>query len=210
MLGKTHIAVGTTLATVTAATVGVEITPTFLIAASIGSLFPDIDHPKGMLNQKILPVHDGIMKSTMYGAIAFSIIYLGKGKIDFLMIGLLVPLLIAIAISKHRGIMHSLLCLLWCGLILLLTNKLYGINITIPFELGVISHILLDMFNPQGVELLWPLNKKIKFPLYINTGGIIENTLMFIFSISLGIFAYKEIDINSVINNLREYFMNII
>ena len=54
---------------------------------------------------------------------------------------------------KHRTFTHSLLF----ALITALINPYLCI--------GVLSHIFMDMFNPMGVQLLFPFGRNLKFPL---------------------------------------------
>lgn len=62
------------------------------------------------------------------------------------------------AIVKHRTFTHSLLWMVVVSLIGLLlkvnTWAILGLNI------GILSHLILDMLNPTGVPLLYPYKKK--------------------------------------------------
>lgn len=54
---------------------------------------------------------------------------------------------------KHRGFTHSLLFALITAVIS-------------PYLcIGVLSHIIMDMFNPNGVELLFPFCRNLHIPL---------------------------------------------
>ena len=69
---------------------------------------------------------------------------------------------------KHRGLTHSLLFLIVTSLI----SPYLG--------LGVLTHIALDMLNPQGVKLFYPNKKSFKIPLFSSfakTGGKFEQLL---------------------------------
>lgn len=69
---------------------------------------------------------------------------------------------------RHRGVTHSLLFLI-------------AISFLSPYlGIGVLTHILLDIFNPKGVELLYPWKKNIKIPLISKlfpTNGIGEKLI---------------------------------
>ena len=84
------------------------------------------------------------------------------------MIGKNVPVLPKLL--KHRGFTHSLLFCLLMGFF----NMWVGI--------GCLVHIIMDMMTKQGVELLYPYKKKIRFPLAKNvvTNGIFEKLIFFI------------------------------
>lgn len=69
---------------------------------------------------------------------------------------------------RHRGPTHSLLFLV----IITLVSPYLGI--------GVLTHMVLDLFNPKGIELFYPCKKNIKVPLiskFIKTNGVVENVL---------------------------------
>lgn len=74
----------------------------------------------------------------------------------------------------HRGIFHTLLFPIVLSLILILCH-FFSANIVflLPLLIGYISHLLLDLFNPEGVPLLWPLNIKFSVPL-AETGSFME------------------------------------
>ena len=54
---------------------------------------------------------------------------------------------------------------------------------TLPFALGMLSHILLDLFNKKKVQLSYPL--KNKFGLNLCSANGIANTVIFISSIGI-------------------------
>lgn len=57
--------------------------------------------------------------------------------------------------KPHRSFLHSLLCLtLFSGILLICFDNIY-----LPFLIGFISHIVLDIFNKRGVRILYPLKK---------------------------------------------------
>lgn len=71
---------------------------------------------------------------------------------------------------KHRGPTHSLM---FVAAIYLAVNHFLRYNWATCVTLGWASHIVLDMFNPSGIELLWPWSKRIGVGL-IRTGGMLE------------------------------------
>lgn len=87
----------------------------------------------------------------------------------------------------HRGVFHSLLL----PILLFGSFKIFLPIYTVyylPLFVGYISHIVLDMFTPEGVPLLWPLSKHFSIPL-VQTGGIIERLLFLGLSIlTAGVF----------------------
>lgn len=78
--------------------------------------------------------------------------------------------------SHHRGFYHSALFAALCFVL----SPYLGI--------GVLSHIVLDMFNVVGVELLWPIRFKIKAPfISIHTGKSLENLIYAVGILGLGL-----------------------
>lgn len=78
----------------------------------------------------------------------------------------------------HRKFTHSLLGLAAAGGIL----YLIALFVSIPYMgwiasgllCGILSHILLDMLNPKGVQLLYPVKTMVSIGK-IKTGGLLEN-----------------------------------
>jgi membrane-bound metal-dependent hydrolase YbcI (DUF457 family) len=84
----------------------------------------------------------------------------------------------------HRALTHSL--------VFLLPSLLLG---TAPF-LGILSHILLDMLTPSGVQLAWP--KSTSYVILggpVRTGSRTENAislLLFLVALYLGLAAFTH------------------
>ncbi|NBG87355.1 metal-dependent hydrolase [Isachenkonia alkalipeptolytica] len=93
-------------------------------------------------------------------------------------------LLLLLLISNHRGLSHSLLFL---ALVIFATHQIttfYGYpNYSVILGIGMGSHIFSDMFTKQGLRLFWPLDKKVRFPFYIKTGGKLENFIFLLISV---------------------------
>lgn len=90
----------------------------------------------------------------------------------------------------HRTLTHSILFLS------LVSAVLYFAHVNIPFiiafNIGMLSHLVLDMLTPQGVTLFYPIEKKIRWPLHFKTGGIIDISLATTFSILTMYIFYQE------------------
>lgn len=85
----------------------------------------------------------------------------------------------------HRGVFHSLASTALLCLFLQVFLPAYAIPITI----GYLSHIVLDLFNPAGVPLLWPVPKHFSIPL-IQTGSLLEKILFMSFAACCGFFIF--------------------
>lgn len=69
---------------------------------------------------------------------------------------------------KHRTVTHSL----WLALVIYFACK--------PIAVGMLTHILLDLLNPEGLYLLWPWRKKFRVPVLcelLPSGGFIDRTV---------------------------------
>jgi len=64
-------------------------------------------------------------------------------------------------LTRHRGIVHSLIFALLLSLVIASVSQWAGFG----FFVGYISHLFLDCWTKSGVKLLWPLGWKIKGPL---------------------------------------------
>lgn len=182
--GKTHIMIGAAAGITIAAKCPIEEQMLFLTFTALGSLVPDIDHPKSTLNQKILPKKNKFIQEMFYFVLGLVSIYFSYRQDikAFLFIGIA---LILTGLSSHRGFTHSLLGLLifWAG-VYYLTNSVYNIPIAhIGFAIGFISHLVADMLTNKGIQLFYPFKPRVKFPFTMTTGGIGEHVIMIIASL---------------------------
>lgn len=117
----------------------------FAVATLIGSVAPDIDHKNSFISNRLKPLGFLVRRTT-----------------------------------THRGATHSPLIVALFSLLLysglgLTEFSSYSYPIAFGFFVGAISHVLLDMLNPQGVPLLYPIPKAKRFRIaHIRTGGLIE------------------------------------
>jgi len=77
----------------------------------------------------------------------------------------------------HRTFFHSIGA---AALAYVLGVNLFQPDCVLAFALGYASHIILDIFNPAGVELFWPFPCKIALPL-VETGSLLDNILGVLF-----------------------------
>lgn len=78
--------------------------------------------------------------------------------------------------------MHSFSATLILGIIV---DFIYP-SATFSFVIGMLSHILLDLFNMKKVQLFYPI--KAKFGLKLCSANGYANTVIFISSISIFMF----------------------
>lgn len=84
--------------------------------------------------------------------------------------------------QPHRSFLHSFL-----GLFILsfLCYFAFG-NIVISFSIGLITHIILDLFNLKGLRLFYPLKNKYSLKLCVYNGKV-NNILFYIFCLLITI-----------------------
>ena len=164
MMAFTHLTIGMAAAVaIYRPDTFVDYMPVFA-GASIGSIICDFDCRS-----------EKNMRDALYGRIAAFVIFIISVLIDFikkgkisnyvlsnlsnklLLGGLVVFIVVSLfaVFSEHRKFSHSLLALvLYSGSLLFVCRP-----ILIPFIIGYVSHILLDVMNKKPVLILWPSEK---------------------------------------------------
>ena len=73
-----------------------------------------------------------------------------------------------LALTTHRGAIHTPVFVLFCGLVLgalsFFSSGLIGPVLLEGLLIGMLSHLILDTLNPGGIMWLWPISRK-KFHL---------------------------------------------
>jgi inner membrane protein len=152
--------VGTSLLviSVTSAGTGEAAQAAVLAGAMIGSLFPDIDHQQSYISQKV-PI----------ASFAASTVF------------------------KHRGFLHSPAFILLAGILLIVGSRTmlsgmqqqFANQFLSGFLPGMLSHIILDTFNKQGIPWLWPYKKRFRL-LPIRTDSIMETAFAILLTVLIG------------------------
>ncbi len=183
MNGKTHVAIGMAAALTISAGQPLERQLGIIAAAAISSLIPDLDHPKGKLNQKILLFNNKFYRTLFYLSLGsvFMYLYFSQGIKPFLLLGITSFL---IGVSTHRGFTHSILGFLISTFIVALGTVNYGLSsIYSGFIIGYVLHLIGDFFTPKGIKLFYPLNYKISSPITISTNSKLEEILVLVLSV---------------------------
>lgn len=71
---------------------------------------------------------------------------------------------------KHRGFTHSLI----------LPLVLFLFDPTRALSVGMLAHLLLDAFNPDGIPILWPCKKRFSIPFVnkvMKSGGFVDGLM---------------------------------
>jgi inner membrane protein len=116
----------------------------YIYFLKLGSIFPDIDCPQSYMGKKFPLVSKIINTKFHHRGFTHSVLF-----IYFL---IFLSILINIALKIFYPYIFTLI------------NN-YIFTIYYGFILGCISHIFFDMFNSNGVCLLYPSNKKYRLPL---------------------------------------------
>lgn len=192
MTGKTHMAIGIAIGLSLCADKPVDQQLLIVGASAIGSLLPDLDHPKAKLNQKILIFKNKLFSTFFYLSISGILLYFffDKGDSIFLLTALTV---FFTGISSHRGFTHSILGFLLVSNIARLITLKYNLDFIIykSFTLGFLSHLLADFLTPNGIQLFYPIGKNVASPLTINIKSGVDEAIFAFLSIYCFILLYN-------------------
>lgn len=156
MKGTTHIIGGITTAVIAHQYFNVTIQAPILFysAAAMGSIIPDICHPKSTIG-RMVPAFSKVVNQ----------------------------------IFGHRSLSHSLLFLLLIYWLLNFLQFAGSTSIQTGVLFGMGSHMLLDAMTTQGIKFFYPLQMKIRTPLYVRTGSLIGERLVVASLITLTVVA---------------------
>lgn len=180
MTGKTHMAIGIATGLVLTRGEPAQTQLVFTLACTLGSLVPDLDHPKAKLNQNILLLKNKFNSILLYLSLTVGFVYLYFTE-ESILFGLLALMTFLISISTHRGFTHSILgYVLATSIVRILSLEYNAPNIYLGFSLGYITHLIGDFLTVQGIKLFYPISKNIAFPIMsISNKNSIKNiTLM--------------------------------
>lgn len=195
MKGKTHLGIGIVTSIALYEKLSLDFNVISLGAVAVGSLLPDIDHPKSMINKYILPFKNKFTKVIMYTCIGLILLWYSIIRGDVPHIKAMGILFIFIAISSHRnGLTHSLTSMIIFSTIVGYIGKIYGeYSVIYYFMIGYGTHLLGDMMTPRGVPLFYPFKEgNVKLPITFSTnsktGNILENLIVIL---GYGYIVYK-------------------
>ncbi|QXM06302.1 metal-dependent hydrolase [Crassaminicella indica] len=205
MTGKTHMLFGSVASLYLLPKLGYEPTIATTTAALIGSLIPDMDHPKAKINQKILPMKNRAGKVLFYCGIGGFLLY--QYGLDNRLTFALAILLIMIGLSQHRSFTHSILGIGAISSIafFVLKNTL-PLSMILSFTIGLISHLVGDFMTIAGIELFYPFsNKKYRFILTISSSNMAEPFIcIFLIYLIVNFYMQNNFSIN-FIHNMFNY-----
>ena len=179
MLGPTHVAVGVASALVLTHPTAI---PGVMIAAAggaAGGWISDIDCREPRLHDVLA---DTIKAVIVCAAALAADNWIGNGLCAYLrahwgtqnilgLAGFLACCLFGIT-THHRSFTHSI-----PGAFLMIkTVSMFCQPLALPFGIGLVSHILLDLTNHKGIQLFWPFKKRFCLDLF-DADGIV-NTMI--------------------------------
>ncbi|PJI07839.1 MULTISPECIES: metal-dependent hydrolase [Clostridium] len=195
MNGKTHAGIAAAVGVALADKIPGGFTAVGLGVIITASLLPDIDHPKGILNQYILPIKNKLIKTFVYGSFGALIIFGNYYKFHMFILYIVGILLLMIAVSSHRtGLMHSAAGMIIFTIVVGYAANNYNMHsIIYYFMIGYGLHLLCDMSTSRGIPLLYPFKKKnYKFSYNFRVGSAKGNFIEdFLIIVSLIYIIYK-------------------
>ncbi len=150
MLAPTHSIFGLFLTLILLAVFGVKegLHWTILLTAVIGSFMPDIDMPKSVIGRLFFFISIPLERKFGHRTITHSLIGWAVFSIGFMLIaGLL------FFVFNHFSLNDAVAN--WME-IPLQDRHHHFLRLSAAFSIGYMSHVILDMFNPRGVQLFWP------------------------------------------------------
>ena len=183
MLGKTHFTVGIATALAITHPDTVQMVVLAAGAGAVGGVIPDIDIDT-------TDAHEGASFVTVLALLAITVVlaldrFKDMGIVARLMSDenrwrTIVAALLFIGVcaigknTRHRSFMHSFLAMV-------ILSTLMGIllpSLVIPFAAGYSSHLVLDVFNRKGEQLLFPYPRRFCLDL-CDSNGLVNSVLCF-------------------------------
>jgi len=175
MLAPTHSVFGIFMTLILLAFFGVEwsLHWTIILFAVIGSIIPDIDHPKSVIGRIFYPISSFLEERFGHRTITHSFIGWAIATVIFSLLVLFVFGVLSLAFHLDFGVWILNLAPRWMA----------------SFSISYFSHLVLDMFNKRGSQMLWPDTGRDVIPrnaMYRTQSG--DKVEIFIFII---LFFYK-------------------
>jgi len=150
MLAPTHSIFSLFLTLILLAVFGVKegLHWTILLTAVIGSFMPDIDMPKSVVGRIFFFISIPLERKFGHRTVTHSLIGWAVFSIAFMLIaGLLFFVLNHFSLNDAVANFMD---------IPLQDRHHHFLRLSAAFSIGYMSHVILDMFNPRGVQLFWP------------------------------------------------------
>lgn len=192
MTGKTHMAIGVAAGLTVSIQQPLQNQIIIVLASVLGSLIPDLDHPKSKLNQKLLFFKNKFYRVLFYLALAGGFIYL-YFLTKYNVFGLLGITSFLIGISSHRSFTHSIIGFLVISYIIKLITTKYNLPYAyLGFIIGYVLHLAADFFTIKGIQLFYPLKLNVASPIIINTKSRFEDVIFTLLSVYIMFLIFNE------------------
>lgn len=178
MVAQTHAAVGSLAALIVARPISVQGALWYIIVGASYGIFPDIDLPNSKTSQilkRFVPILCFVQILQHYlksGSLGFDL----REHLDLLWqapsLVLLAVFIVFGSVKPHRGFTHSVIALT----IVSFSAFLYNVQFGKAAMMAYASHLLVDLPNKRGEQLLWPLDKKYCLNL-CKSDGIISRVV---------------------------------
>lgn len=160
---RTHIVISNSLSLLLLRPNTIEEIITCMTFASIGGIICDLDNKKKNNSKIINTLLISIAVLLLIGFIVdkkFNLLIFNKSLIINIIGLILISLLCIYGSNKpHHSFLHSMLGI---SLIVAITYIFIG-NVYLPILIGMVSHVLLDIFNYMPVLLAYPYKRGICF-----------------------------------------------
>lgn len=156
MKGISHAIIGTSLAFVAFRQLNINYAAAPLAASLVGSVLADIDEDDSMINS-FVPLHYKKLIYLLSSCIMMYYAYNAK-DIKLLLAAIVVLLIYA---SSHRGFTHSLFAVFIFSMPVMEYRHAF-----IAFTVAYMSHLICDLINVKGLQLLWPAPMRFRLPIH--------------------------------------------
>jgi membrane-bound metal-dependent hydrolase YbcI (DUF457 family) len=175
MIAPTHALYGATFSLIVLAVFGVQesVHWSLILVGILGALCPDLDMPTSTIGRLFPFVSKPLERRFGHRSVTHSLLGWGIATLVFALLLGGTFLGLKLVTSRSIGLVASGLAW-WLAEIQAATM----LRLIMSFSVGYLSHIVLDMITPRGVQLLWPNPKRdVVFrgtQLTVETGSVRE------------------------------------
>ena len=175
MIAPTHALYGATFSLIVLAVFGVQesVHWSLILVGILGALCPDLDMPTSTIGRLFPFVSKPLERRFGHRSVTHSLLGWGIATLAFALLLGGTFLGLKLVASRSIGLVASGLAW-WLAEIQAATM----LRLVMSFSVGYLSHIVLDMITPRGVQLLWPNPKRdVVFrgtQLTVETGSVRE------------------------------------
>lgn len=191
MTRTTHTTVGICSSYYLSVSMGVN--PVLPVVVGVfSSLLPDIDTGKSTINKLLIRIKLFQGKSMkVYFLGLFALLLLAYKLTANSIVALLCILSLLLVIGEHRTWFHSAFMLLPYNIIL--SSLEFSSFLMAIGTINYAMHLVLDMLNPSGVMLLFPISRKVhRFPITFRTSSEVTRLLEYTADATIIYFTFRD------------------